>query len=579
MVKTFKFIIAIFTWVIVFSLKQTNAQVTLFEGKKNSNRQITAIEPGGVTINIDSKLQLESKNLFYKEGYLHAAINEKKLKVKIDPNLLQEVLGVQKNNRNIFQISVNPTATGQVSFIDFPFRDTNEIGQAFLKADMEGLTNILRHSVELPEGAPVHPDDIAQQLLKTDTDYFSLPTKVGTPSSILIGSQTYLNFNPSAPGLVDIQFKPLILFLDVRGQYLVVDERLKRFVEKPFLPLANDISSRPLEYREILPSLEKAATITAAMGIINSGCQEIESCQHLLLDIKVEQLWQSFVTAKKTSFPTSSPSAQINLMTHWRDFSSIEWKTGNNDEAWSASYDALCQILANQGNYEVLSATKDSIAQQFQTYSAPEEPLLQAASAVVYAWDGNVKKAEQSLLRAIDLSKESIEERFEVANIGLHVSSILGAFEEQEKADKIYQNMKSIRDEAQLLAFDKIDNILKGCEFEPSSCSLNELLAWEAKTFRTGLFGNTHLLLMNSNWFFSNSWDWDVPGRDVAWLHGRFAYLVGIRLDELTGRINRLRYLESYVRYMESNIDNTNQFHLSYLKKLLKDFQDNLLVK
>ncbi|NEO47953.1 MAG: hypothetical protein F6K55_29070 [Moorea sp. SIO4A3] len=520
----------------------------------------------GVVVQLDSEFELDPSMLSYKGQYLRAVIDGKQLEVRISPNLILEALEIlEQTNRDTFQISINPTSTSEsASYIDFPLRDT-EIGKAFYEVDKRGLSYLLNHLAELPEGAPPHPDDVAQQLLETETDYNSLPVQVGIPSSISLGSQTYLSFDPSAPGLVDIQFKPLIVFLYVRGQYLAVDERLQTFVERPYLPLAEDIRSRPLEYRNNLPSLERAAAITAAMGLINVGCQEARSCAHLLRQSLIAKLSQSLRQPRREPSLTSS----YILARHWRNFSSVTWEPGDNAEAWSAFYNALCQVLANLGNSETLSKVKDLILQQFKTYSIPDEALLQAASAVVYAWDGNANASEQSLQRAIELSEESFEDRFEVANIGLHVSSILKSAGDEEKADEIYLRMKSIRDQAQVAAFDKTDKLLQDCEHKSISCSLDDLLMWEAEAFRAGLFGTSHLWLANSSWFFQTDGSWDVPDRDVAWLHGRFAYLIGIRLDGITARLNRLRYLES-------STSDASPANRSHLESLLGHFRDSL---
>ena len=556
-----KFISAIFAAITIFAPQQVYAQTTLSEIGETSNSVFRTVDSGGVIIRIDSKLKLEPTMLSYRGEHLYAVIDGKQLEVRISPKLILEALEIlKKTNRTTFQISINPTTTKQVAYIDFPLRDT-EIGQAFLKADEGGLSDLLTRSVELPWGAPSHPDDIAKQLLETDTDYQSLPIKVGIPSSILIGSQTYLSFNPSAPGLVDIRFKPLIAFLSVRGQYLAVDERIQTFVERPYRPFAEDIKSRPLEYRKTLPSLEKASAITAAMGLINAGCRTAGSCTHLLRQSRIAHLTQSLKQVHREPSPSLSRSSDI-LERHWRNFSSVTWKPGNNSKAWSSSYNALCQILANPSNEKTTSTAKYLISQQFQQYSVPDDSILQAASAVVYAWKGNVNAAEQSLQRAIKLSEKSVEDRFEAANIGLHVSRILRAAGDEEKADEIYFIMKFIRDEAQVAAFDKFDKLLQTCELESTSCSLNHLLIWESEAFRAGLFGSIHLWLLKSEWFISDL-GWEIPGRNVAWLHGRFAYLIGMRLDDPTERLNRLRYLESYAD--DSSLSLSNSIHLKIL--------------
>ena len=566
-----KFISAIFATIAIFAPQQVCAQTTLSKIGETSNSALRTVDSGGVIIRIDSKLKLEPTMLSYRGEHLHAVIDGKQLEVRISPKLILETLEIlKKTNRDTFQISINPTTTGQAAYIDFPLRGT-EIGQAFFEADKGGLSDLLTHSVELPRRAPSHPDDIVKQLLETDTDYQSLPIKVGIPSSILIGSQTYLSFNPSAPGLVDIRFKPLIAFLSARGQYLAVDERLRTFVEQPYRPFAKDIKSRPLEYRKTLPSLEKAAAITAAMGLINAGCRTAGSCTHLLRQSGIAHLRQSLKQVHREPSPPSPPPLLLwsydILERYWRNFSSVTWKPGNNDKAWSSSYYALCQILANSSNEKTTSTAKDLISQQFQQYSVPNEPILQAASAVVYAWKGNVNAAEQSLQRAIKLSEESVEDRFEAANVGLHVSRILISAGDEEKAAKIYFRMKSIRDEAQVAAFDKFDKLLQTCELESTSCSLNDLLMWESEAFRAGLFGFTHLLLLHSEWFVSD-FGWEIPGRNVAWLHGRFAYLIGIRLDDPTERLNRLRYLESYAD--DSSLSVSDSIHLKILLYYLR---------
>ena len=65
----------------------------------------------------------------------------------------------------------------------------------------------------------------------------------------------------------------------------------------------------------------------------------------------------------------------------------------------------------------------------------------------------------------------------------------------------------------------------------PSACPSRELRAWEANTARARL----------------GVYDYYVDKSiDVAWLYGRFSYLVGLKEEKW--RSDRLRLLSSYVR-------------------------------
>ncbi len=496
----------------------------------------------GVVVSIDSELEINSSSLSYRAGTLYTTLNEEFVEVEISPDLLLESLEVlRKTERRIFQISINPNSTsGSTEFIDFPLRGT-EVGATFYNLDTGGLSDLLRGYVELPVGSPPHPDDVAQQLLNSDNLFQSLPLQVGLPSNILIGSQTYLTFDPSVPGLVDIQFRPLIILLSVRGQYLEVGETLRSFVEQPYTYFSEDIMSRPLVYREALSSLDRSSAITAAMGLINAACQDMDDCAHLEQQARGVQFFQSL---QDSSYEIPSPPVSFSLSEYWRNSSYIIWEPNNSNETWNDVYITVCQVLANLGETKKLLELKSLLNEQFLTYPVPDNDLIQAASAVVWAWNGHIDNAERALSRAVILSEELPDKQFEVANIGLHVSKILRESGYIEKADEIYSGMSELRYQARVRAFDQINQYLVECEEEISVCSLDNLLIMESEAYRAGLFGIGHIFLTRSNWFF-DGFAWESIDRDIAWLHGRFAYLIGMKLTNTHSKINRLRYLES----------------------------------
>lgn len=541
---------------------------------------------GGLQVQIDSKLDLKPSDLSYSESYLRANTKEKQLAVKVEPKIILDSMRVveqaNKIGKKVFKVSIDTTAVGRNKYTDEILEGEGEgegvqIGESLLSAD-KSFAKLVWGRIPLPEGAPQHPYSEALKLLKTDSEYKKLPVQWKEPPRS--APQIYLSFDPNAPGLVDAKFNPQVFFFSPYGGVpLSVDKKLQSLAERPYQPLIKDIKARPLAYRdrEVLPFLDRAATITATLGLIAAGCRQAESCTELKRQVEnsSDQTSLSQTPQKESSFrPLIPPDKDRSIkaweeqyikedrfIKAWEELSFQTFQPSDAPKAWAIAYDTVQEAVREYHSQAPKQEVKDLVVSQFIDRKVPENSLLQAASAVALVWNGEFDAARKALYHALDLSKNYPGDRFEVAEIGKYViTSIHWSLEEKSDSslkddlkhfEKIHlEHLETVRVSAQLAAFDEVDQYLTGCEQKPKTCSSEDLRTWEADAARAGLFES-------------------IPNRDVSSLHGRFAYLIGIQIKDPEQQSNRLRYLSFYAQ-------NAEEDNRSHLEKLLADFQARL---
>lgn len=533
---------------------------------------------GGLQADIKKSgtLFLEPSSISYSGGHLHVKIEGEQRTVKVSPNIVQEAIGiVEKADNLVFQVSEDERAVSSKErdnrYIDQTLRDTL-IGNQLYDADIEFADEIVFAGAPLPEPRPIYFYKEALRLLKTDAEYRKLATQwESVPES---WPQIYLYFDPKVQGLVSLEFKPQVLFRAPFGLPLEVDNETQSLGERPYLPLIKDIKDRPLAYRVILPELDRAAEITATLGLLEAACKTPGSCRDLYSqaasisnktsESKTNE--QQGVEADIFNWQKEIRATRKELNKEWERLNLPVFQPGNTPQAWATAYNVLQKAIS--GAHEdpnQVEQLKGLTAKQFLNYTVPNDPLLQAALAVIYTWDGKKALAEKKLNQAIQLSADAPRDRIQVLKMGYYVATYtyFMPVPGNSQPERSIQNLQSLMNQARMDAYDEVDKYLQSCIEKLGNCPEQDLLRWEAEAFRAELTDK----------------DEYMQTRDLAWLHGRFAYLVGIQLKEPVKQRDRLRFLSFYAQEaQEEHLSKLVEFETDFKKRLETDSDDWIMV-
>ena len=377
-------------------IPQSALSMPLFEGagfpggqwRRVSSHALRAAGVGGVGIgglqfDISSELTVNPKNLHYIDGYLKATIEEKHYAVKVNPLYLIPAIDlVQNTKQREFEVSIDPTRSGQVPYIDEKL--TPFFGFPMLVGDLD-FAGLVEGKQPLPLGAGIHPYEEAMSLVQSDTEYIKLTQMWTQPP--LSYPQIFLTFDITAPELVSMEFRPQVIFRSPYGHPLEVDTDVLSQGERPYESLIRDIKKRPNIYRQELSALDTAASITAALGLIAAGCQQPRSCEHLYLEVWLEAVLNSIDPAwleslgkselnesqiqeqidakirealkleqdklteeyqnwwQKQLESTEQSSSLTSLIDKWNELRFQNFQPGNNSQAWARAYDSLQYFL------------------------------------------------------------------------------------------------------------------------------------------------------------------------------------------------------------------------------------------
>ncbi|MBW4505180.1 MAG: hypothetical protein KME64_01485 [Scytonematopsis contorta HA4267-MV1] len=575
---------------------------------------------GGLESNIASSLVLKPSDLSYKNGTLFTNIESKIIPIIVSPKIVREAINlVQQTKKRSFQVSQDQLAGNDVTlYTDEALRNT-EIGKVFLRADSEfasmawGNEELLKKTPELKR-----PNYVVSQLLQDkNSSYSSLLKNWAFPP--LSWPQIILSFNPNpdeVSDLVNLEYKPQVTFLSPYGDPVQATREDQKLGEIPYEQLIQDVKARPGEYREVLPLVNQAASITATMGLVAAACQEAESCKHLQ--------YQSWMTSLQPKNLINVWKQEDNKFSRPRDFLGIMSKIKSMEllkyqwiehsleifesekNPWDAPYNAVLQGIKHKKVAESIEATRErttlgrnkaeskgdthnfldgvnddlnrqigesavSVANKAQKLAAEyfkdyqkvpqKSSILQGALAVVDAWNGEWNIAEEELKNAIEYSSHHPIDSSEAIKLGYAVASIMQSDNKEEintKGKWIEFRMNYLQPLALRESYNLADNYLKSCEKNKSEqlrCSGDKvLLNWEAYTMRAGLYEE------------------NVKGKDIPWLYGRFAYLVGVKMlnDKLPEKAkDRLRFLSSYAKM-------ANSWHGWKLHRLENDLRKRL---
>jgi hypothetical protein len=538
-------LIAVFILVTVFlpnkGLAELFRRIDWMAFSKYERPQLgrSSVGIGGLQIDVTQKIAISSSDLSYKNGYLYSNLRNRELKIPVSSIELKEAIQlVQDNNERIFETSLDQIRVPEVQlimgtfpYISKPLRGTKFLASLFLYADIE-FARLVQGDIKMPVTNIKDPYSQALDLLNTDAQYQSLPSQWSRPP--LSWPQLYIVFDPNTQDLISLNFNPQVLFRSSSGHPVEVDSQTQTVGEKPYQSLREDVKKHPNLYREVLPIVDRAASITEVLGLVSSACSQPKSCQNLLVSPAANEERQLEEIYKKLS-PNESknkPQSLKKLINRWPELSLREFQPSQSPESWAAAYDAVWIAIENPN---LRNRALEIAARQFLTQTVPSnDPLLQAAASVVFVAQGgqdNLVKAQQSLDNAINISSSSnyYGEQNKVARLGLAVSGIMN-FLGMKEANKVYTKSKKLLDSSSLQSYKEIDSYLENCMQNSSPCSSKDLRTTEAAT-------------ASIDWTISLSSEKDI---DVAWLYGRFAYLVGLK--EPASRINRLRLLSQYAQ-------------------------------
>lgn len=607
-----------FTFSITIAYLAQSAYPSLFESASWMAVSAGALAQGigGLEANIDSDLKLQPKDLTYEKGHLTANVSGNPIKIEISPQMLRESLNVvQSTQKTSFEVSQDALAgRGNGNYIEEPLNGT-QIGNLFLHADSE-FAWMVWEEPSLTKATPkeVRPIYNAQSLLDSDPDYRGLVENWTTPPTSW--PQIALTFKPEPTelaGLVSFEYKPQVQFLSVYEHPMEVDSKTRRLGELPYKPLIEDVHAHPEMYRHALPLIDQAASVTAAMGLVNSACKESRSCKHLrrqtwlytlshpTANNSVERFSSSSQSSRAISFHamTSQIADKKSLDIEWLKQGLANIKPGSSIDSWRTAFNAIqktrsldadtelstnLSLMAQTYRQNSQSNSLDSVLSeeigelhginarhsgqvwndimnivsvQFEEYEIPEEVeednVFQASRAIIDAWNDETAVAEDVLNSSLKKSQNYPEEQYQIADLGLYVGKLIQERNQSShRGAWIQVRMDYFKHKTQIAAYDIVDNFLKVCMNNPSNkvCNSEKLRTLEANSRRAGLFNY-------------------IPQRDVAWLHGRFAYLIGAQLknDLKDKSSDRLRFLKAYSHSAKLP---WHRWKLSNLEKQLK---------
>jgi hypothetical protein len=559
-------LVAVFTLVTVFlpskGLTELSRRLGWMAFSRYERPQVasSSVGIGGLRIDVTQKIAISSSDLSYKNGYLYANLKNRALKIPVSSIELEEAIQlVQNSNERIFETSLDQIRVPEVQlllgtfpYISKPLQGTKFLSYLFLAADQE-FAGLVQERIKMPVTNIRHPYSQALDLLNTDAQYQALPNQWTTPP--LSWPQLYIIFDPNAQGLIGLNFNPQVLFRSSSSYPVEVDSQYQTVGENPYQPLTEDVKKHPNLYREVLPIVDRAASITAVLGLVSSACYQPKSCQNLLVSpaANEERQLEEIYNNLSQNESKIEPQSLQKLINRWQELSLRDFQPSQSRESWAAAYDAVWIAIENPN---LRNRALKIAARQFLTQTVPpNDALLQAAASVVFVAQGgqdNLAKAQQSLENAINLSSSSnyYGEQNKVARLGLAVSGIMD-FLGMKEANEVDTKSKKLLVSSSLQSYKYIDSYLENCMTNPSSCSSEDLRTKEADT-------------ASIDWKISLYFEKDI---DIAWLYGRFAYLVGLK--EPASRINRLRLLSQYAQVAKT------EEHRQKLKQLVINLAKN----
>jgi hypothetical protein len=543
---------------------------------------------GGLQVNIDSVRNLSVSNLSYNNGRLYANIENKPVNVEVNPKIVHEAIRVMEHtDKHVFQVSLDSTAVGNIRYIDEALKDTT-IGELLFDADLDFASVVDGSESEYLLDSQMYPYNKGLDLLDNHDDYRKLPDKwINPPVS---WSQIYFHFNPMVPGLVQLEFNPQIFFITASGHPVEVSKEIEELGKLPYEPLKEDVRNNPLTYINNVPALKRAASITATLGLVAAGCQKPASCLNLKHQAWISSILTHLSNERKEKEGNANQlrieqvqKARMDFMNQWDEYSFQKFDHVNNsDITWADAYDAVqrgAKTLSQEDltdsllSYmkvllkpEELKKVTESISnneririenslserarelskQKFLNNSVPpNDSLLMAASAVTSAWDGDTKAAQEKLDLAIKFSNNYPGTRFQVIKMGYFVGQIIKK-EKKSMGEEIDLRMQFEQRKAKVKAYDEIDHCLdhylKGYEKKSLLICIPEYKDKQTKDLRIDTLRILETYARDSGLYKY------VPRRDLAWLHGRFAYLIGNEINDLTQKKDRLRFLSAYTQ-------------------------------
>lgn len=571
-----------------FTLPASGATITkispierLFQTPLANHQQLSAMSRGigGLQVSLakSASLRLNPADIHYANGTLVVTLDNRLERIDIAPDLILEAFDLAtRSDLTEYQASIDLLAVnGLVKYTTPELKKHTRLANLFLMADID-FSAFFQQSRPLPGSSIRHFYDEAIQRLKTDDKYRQLARQWPQPPTSW--PQIFISFDPSVSGLVLFDAKPQLMFLSSAEQALEVSPADRETAEIPYQPLIDHVRNYPAVYRANSPLLEKVSSIAATMGVLRSACRDPGRCAHLLAQIengrrKLEDslgdsYWEPPQQGSELLRHYDLEFKMIEFTLAWRALAIRAFTPSDKPESWAAAFDTVRRTMEKLKNGFRATTTKqahksplplppeveqevsrhenrlrllvadldekegdawENTKKQFSDFDVPDSSLLQAAFGVVLAINADFSRARDRLEHAMNLASGHSGDQVQIAVMASFVA-LLAQTPPNIVSDDLNSALDRLArrvDTARTAAYDTVSAYLDTCTKSIKNCSELDLRHWEADAGRALLLGK-------------------LEGRDLAWLHGRFCYLIGIRLADPVARADRLRVLAAY---------------------------------
>lgn len=505
---------------------------------------------GGLQMEIAStRLALSPSDLRYDGDALIVTRGQREERIELNPYVLLEALDiVSTSDQVVFQTSVDSTAGENSQYVDAILEDTT-IGVLIGVADLE-WASVIQSGVQIPEGAPTHPYERISALLESDAEYRALAQRWESPP--LSWPQIYIRFSLDrrAVGGVELEFRPQVLFRNDVGHAVEPSDAEAEVALRPYQDWVRDAAAHPERYLDVLPSVRETARVTAAMGYLSVACTSATSCGHLaeqaveamragfaaksgveVATVSAEQAAEAYIRGQLARIEawqlayaqgTGNPREQTAMYSAWGLASVRDPGDGHGDDAIAAAFDNVYALAT--GRLESMSDELEASLLLFAngTIAAGDDALLLAARAFAESITGRGTDAAASFRRAEEAAAGYPVDQVRVGRLGAATALLITEGGLRDVGSDTLLRATRLIETGASEGHTQFDTFLTGCVARRASCTVNDVLEWEAAAMSAG-----------------------VADRDGAgWAFGRASYLVGYYDSEV--RADRLRVLRSY---------------------------------
>lgn len=558
---------------------------------------------GGLEVHFGSSLQLAPESLNLTERGLVVQLGDHSVTLPLSGIEVDEILQiVQRSRATRLQTSLDRIAGEKVPYADPVLRES-AFKELFFRGDME-FAGMVQAQESYPPTEPLHPMARIMQLLGSDTPYRRLAQRYMDPP--LSWPQIFLRFDPEAPRLVHLEFRPQILFHSPSRDVIEVTPAELKIASSPYADLQRDVDSHPDVFLARLPLVNRIAWQTAALGLVRAACSTPYRCSHLRLHEAPSERDErdQMILALAAQAPYDKP--QADSLSSWTNLASWFFNPGRyaalrvnqlwqkevdrslkpdeteSPKSWATAFDLVCRArdqLLRARSIEVQKTSQqapgavapddedspsalrkqaavllDRAKNQFTRFTVPPDPLLLAAAALVQGHLG--KRAE--MLDTLDHALILLDPSASLGHVAPdeHLQALLMEGRQPKVAiseHAVILNLSLAAGhflyEAQLEDFDDLATVKLLSAQQRAYDALNEavdscLNGADAECTSSELRSVEHeVSLAGLSQLHA------APGRDLAYLLGRLCFLIGFAERENQEIAEgRLRFLTAYMK-------------------------------